>query len=45
VCSSDLVIGMLTMVATAIWVIVRNAKGFFSMNDNEPVPDPETWLW
>ncbi|AWZ00378.1 hypothetical protein RHODOSMS8_00825 [Rhodobiaceae bacterium] len=39
------VIGMLTMVATAIWVIVRNAKGFFSMNDNEPVPDPETWLW
>lgn len=39
------VIGMLTMFATAIWVIVRNVKGFFWMNDNEPVPDPETWLW
>tara|TARA_R110002095_G_scaffold138254_1_gene119840 strand:+ start:769 stop:1128 length:360 start_codon:yes stop_codon:yes gene_type:complete len=38
-------IGMLTMVATAIWVIVRNAKGFLWMNDGKPVPDPETWIW
>ncbi len=37
-------IGMLLMVAVAVWAIIRCVKGLMLANNNEPVPDPQTWL-
>ncbi len=39
------VVGIFMLLATIVWIIVRNIKGFFWMNDGKPVPDPETWIW
>lgn len=42
---SFILIGFVTAVLTAIWVIVRCVKGLQLVGRREPVPNPETWLW
>ena len=38
-------IGFVTALATAIWVIIRCVKGLQLVGRREPVPNPTTWLW
>jgi uncharacterized membrane protein len=37
------VVGWLVVLATAVWLILRCAKGLTWLDRNEPVPDPMTW--
>ena len=36
-------IGVVGMIATAVWVLVRLVKGLQALGRNEPVADPLTW--
>ncbi|MCC3306489.1 DUF4870 family protein [Sneathiella sp. HT1-7] len=38
-------IGFLIILAAYIWFIIRCVKGLKLHARNEPVPNPETWLW
>lgn len=38
-------IGYLILLASVIWFIVRCAKGMKLLNENNPVPNPRTWIW
>lgn len=38
-------IGFLLMLALAIWMIVRCAKGLMAISNGQPVANPTTWLW
>ncbi|WP_138466810.1 DUF4870 domain-containing protein [Poseidonocella sp. HB161398] len=37
-------IGVLLLIATAIWYLVRTIKGVLTYNKGQPVANPETWL-
>ncbi len=38
-------IGVLLMIAVAVWVIIRVVKGLMALQKNEPIPDPQTfWI-
>jgi uncharacterized membrane protein len=37
------IVGWLVVLATAIWLILRCAKGLTWLDRGEPVPDPYTW--
>lgn len=38
-------VGVLGLLATAIWWIIRSVKGLLAINHREPIPDPKTWTW
>lgn len=38
-------IGFLLMLALAVWLIVRCAKGLVAISNGQPVANPTTWLW
>ncbi|QFT33776.1 hypothetical protein K1718_23170 [Roseibium porphyridii] len=38
-------IGFLMIIAVLIWMIVRCIKGLQLAGRNEPVPNPETWMF
>lgn len=38
-------IGFLLMLALAVWMIVRCAKGLMAISNGQPVANPTTWLW
>ncbi|GAB2185716.1 DUF4870 family protein [Roseibium sp. LAB1] len=38
-------IGFLMLIAVLIWMIVRCIKGLQLAGRNEPVPNPETWMF
>ena len=38
-------IGFLILLAWLVWFIIRCVKGLKQLGQNEPVPDPGTWLW
>ncbi|MBX3496054.1 MAG: hypothetical protein KF769_07425 [Parvibaculum sp.] len=40
-----ILIGVLILLATLVWLLIRLIKGFMLAMDGKPVPDPETWLW
>ncbi|MDP2123046.1 MAG: hypothetical protein Q8J92_01565 [Parvibaculum sp.] len=40
-----IMIGMLILLATVVWALIRLIKGIMLAMDGKPVPDPETWLW
>ena len=40
-----IMIGVLILLATIVWLLIRLIKGFMLAMDGKPVPDPETWLW
>lgn len=37
-------IGMLTMIVVAIWIIVRTIVGLQKLSRNEPIDNPQSWL-
>jgi uncharacterized membrane protein len=39
------IIGFLVLLFTAVWMIVRCAKGIKFASAGEPYPTPESWLW
>ncbi|MDP3898464.1 MAG: hypothetical protein Q8Q62_17475 [Mesorhizobium sp.] len=39
-----LVIGFVTAIATAVWVIVRCVIGLQAVGRNEPIKNPESWI-
>ena len=41
--TSIFLIGWLVLLAAAIWLILRCAKGMSWLDRGEPVPDPKTW--
>ncbi|MCO5158982.1 MAG: hypothetical protein M9945_19985 [Aquamicrobium sp.] len=41
---SFVLIGLLLMLAVAVWVIVRVVVGFQAVGRGEPIRDPESWL-
>ncbi|MCX2723896.1 DUF4870 family protein [Roseibium salinum] len=38
-------IGVLMLIAVAVWAIVRCIKGLQLASRGEPVPNPETWMF
>lgn len=40
-----ILIGVLVLLATLVWLLIRLIKGFMLAMDGKPVPDPETWWW
>jgi uncharacterized membrane protein len=41
---SFVAIGLLTMIATSIWYLIRCVKGLVLVLREEPISDPGTWL-
>jgi len=37
-------IGMLTMVLVALWIIIRTVVGLQKLGRNEPIDNPQSWL-
>lgn len=38
-------IGIIVLLAVAIWMIVRCVKGIIALNNNQPIDDPTSWLF
>ena len=39
-----LLIGIPVLMATFVWYIIRNVKGLIRASQDEPIPDPKSWL-
>jgi len=40
-----IMIGMLVFLGLLVWYIMRCVKGMKYLAQEEPVPDPKTWIW
>ena len=38
-------IGVLILLWSLVWSIVRNIKGILALNENKPVADPKSWMF
>lgn len=38
-------IGILILLWSLVWSIVRNIKGILALNENKPIADPKTWMF
>jgi len=38
-------IGILIILATVVWYVIRIAKGWTQFSKNQPIDDPESWLF
>ena len=38
-------LGILLLILTAVWWIVRSIRGLMAASRGEGVPDPQTWSW
>ena len=38
-------IGIIVLILKAVWMIIRIVKGWSALNKNEPIPNPDTWLF
>ncbi|MDP4823108.1 MAG: hypothetical protein NWR47_04085 [Aestuariivirgaceae bacterium] len=41
---SFVVIGIPVLMATFVWFIIRNVKGLIRATQDEPIPEPKSWL-
>ena len=41
---SFVMIGIPVLMATFVWFIIRNVKGLIRASQDEPIPDPKSWL-
>ena len=41
---SLVMIGIPVLMATFVWYIIRNVKGLIRASQDEPIPDPKSWL-
>jgi len=39
------IIGGFILLWAFVWSLVRNIKGILALNRNEPIPNPESWLF
>jgi uncharacterized membrane protein len=38
-------VGFLVLIAVLVWLVVRCVKGLQAHGKQEPIPNPQTWLW
>ena len=38
-------IGVLILLWSLVWSIVRNIKGILALNENKPIADPQSWMF
>ncbi len=38
-------LGIILLILTAVWWIVRSIKGLIAASHHQTVPDPQTWSW
>jgi uncharacterized membrane protein len=38
-------IGVLILLWSLVWSIVRNIKGILALNENKPIADPKSWMF
>lgn len=43
--ASFIIFGILLLLATMVWMLIRLIKGCILAFDGKPVPDPHTWRW
>lgn len=41
---SFVLLGIPVLMATLVWFIIRNVKGLIRASQDEPIPDPKSWL-
>lgn len=39
------VIGIFVLLWAFVWSMIRNIKGILALNRNEPIPNPQSWLF
>lgn len=42
---SMILVGILVLLFTAVWLIIRVVKGFKSLEQREPIADVKTWMF
>lgn len=42
---SMILVGVLVLLFTAVWLIIRVVKGFKFLEQRQPVPDVKTWMF
>ena len=38
-------IGVLILLWSLVWSIIRNIKGILALNENKPIADPKSWMF
>jgi len=38
-------IGVLILLWSLVWSIIRNIKGILALNENRPIADPKSWMF
>jgi uncharacterized membrane protein len=38
-------VGILILLWSLVWSIVRNIKGILALNENKPIADPRSWMF
>ena len=38
-------VGILILLWSLVWSIVRNIKGILALNENKPIADPKSWMF
>jgi uncharacterized membrane protein len=38
-------VGVLILLWSVVWSIVRNIKGILALNENKPIADPKSWMF
>jgi uncharacterized membrane protein len=38
-------VGVLILLWSLVWSIVRNIKGILALNENKPIADPQSWMF
>ena len=38
-------VGVLILLWSLVWSIVRNIKGILALNENKPIADPKSWMF
>lgn len=41
----SLAVGVLILLWGLVWSLVRNVKGLLALNRNDPIPNPESWMF
>jgi uncharacterized membrane protein len=38
-------VGVLILLWSLVWSLVRNIKGILALNENKPIADPQSWMF
>ena len=45
VVTTFVVIGIFILLWWLIWSLIRNIKGILALNENQPIPNPQSWMF